>query len=183
MCKRGLPERQSVYNRRMHLRVTIAWALWSVASCAACGESAADQRAAAELRARQAALAADPELSDALGQALLARVETEAPGWIKQDKLHRGTLAERARQDFLSVLTDGHCYRFIAVAGPEVQDLDLALFDANNVEVQRDVTEDPTPQLGNSASICPIEPMAFRIEARMRRGHGPFAIGAFRSAE
>lgn len=182
MCKRGLPDRDSVYNRRMHLRVTMALALWSVASCAGCGESAADQRAA-ELRARQAALAADPELADALGQALLAQFEAHAQGWIKQDKLHRGTLAERAHQDFLAVLTDGHCYRFIAVAGPEVLDLDLALFDANNVEVQRDVTEDPTPRLGSSASICPIEPMAFRLEVRMRRGHGPFAIGTLRSAE
>ena len=182
MCKRGLSDREPVYNRRMHLRVMMIWALWSVASCAGCGESAADQRAT-ELRARQAALAADPELADALGRALLKQIETHAPGWIKQDKLYRGTLAERARQDFLAVLTDGHCYRFLSVAGAEVQDLDLALFDANNVEVQRDVTEDPTPQLGGSVSICPIEPMAGRLEARMRRGHGPFAIVTLRSAE
>lgn len=182
MCKRGLSDREPVYNRRMHLRVMMAWALCSVASCAGCGESAADQRAA-ELRARHAALTADPELADALGQALLAQIEAHAPGWIKQDKLHRGTLAERARQDFLAVLTDGHCYRFIAVAGADVLDLDLALFDANNVEVQRDVTEDPTPRLGSEASICPIEPMAYRLEARMRRGQGPFAIATLKSAE
>jgi hypothetical protein len=171
-----------VYNPLMRWSVAMALVLCSAACGAACGKSGAEQRAE-DVRARQAALAADPELSDALGRQVLAQSEAHAPGWIKQDKLYRGTLAERARQDFLAVLTDGHCYRFLAAAGPEVGDLDLALYDANNVEVQRDVTEDPTPRLGAPASLCPSESMAYRIEARMRRGHGPFAIGLFRSAE
>jgi hypothetical protein len=154
-------------------------ACWTVAF-AGCGESAAERTAAANAR-RSAELARDPELADALGQALFERVTERAPGWIKHEHVQRGTLAERGRQAFLSVLPFGHCYRFIAVSGAGVIDLDLALFDANGVETARDVTEDSSPELGVTASICPGEPSQYRVEARMRRGHGDFALGVFHS--
>jgi hypothetical protein len=98
---------------------------------------------------------------------------------VKQDKLFRGTLAERARQSYLAVLPYGYCYRFIGTGGPGVGDLDLALHDANGVEVQRDVTDDPTPIIGAAASVCPLEASSFRLEVRMRRGAGDFVVGLF----
>jgi hypothetical protein len=72
----------------------------------------------------------------------------------------------------------------LAAADPDhVQDLDLALIDAHNVETQRDVNEGPNPSLGVNASICPIEASAVRIEVRMRRGHGNFALAVFRDSD
>ena len=148
----------------------------------ACGENAAERRAAAE-RERTAALSSDPELADPLGRSLFSQVEQHAPGWVKHERLFRGTLAERARQAFLLVLPYGHCYRILGVGGGGVTDLDLALFDGNNVEIARDVTEDATPGLGLGASVCPSDASAYRLDVRMRRGHGDFAIGVFRTAE
>jgi hypothetical protein len=156
-------------------------ACWTIAiSLPGCGESAADRAAAAKAQ-QSAELARDPELADPLGQALLKRANERAAGWIKHDHVLRGSLAERGRQAFLSVLPFGRCYRFLAVSGSGAIDLDLALFDGNGVEVARDVTEDPTPELGVETSFCPAEAMQCRIEARMRRGQGDFALGVFRS--
>lgn len=157
---------------------TLALACFAIA----CGENAVERAKVAE-RERTAALARDPELTDPLGHTLFSRVEERAPGWVKHEHLWRGTLAERGRQAFLVVLPFGHCYRFLAAGGGGVSDLDLALFDANNVEISRDVTEDPTPDLGIAASICPGEPSAYRIEARVRRGHGDFVLGVFRNPD
>lgn len=154
-------------------------ACWTIAF-AGCGENAAARTAAANAQ-RSAELARDPELADALGQALFARTNERASGWLKHEHVQRGTLADRGKQAFLSVLPFGHCYRFLAVSGAGVSDLDLALFDANGVEIARDVTEDGSPELGVTASICPAEPSQYRVEVRMRRGHGDFALGVFRS--
>jgi hypothetical protein len=149
-------------------------------ACAACSDNTAD-RAAAVKAERMAQWSRDPELTDALGQALVDRVRERSAGWIKHDHVMRGTLAERGRQAFLSVLPYGHCYRFVAVSGASVSDLDLALFDANNVEIARDISEDPTPDLGVQASICPGEASQYRVEVRMRRGHGDFILAALHS--
>ncbi len=122
----------------------------------------------------------DPDLADPLGQAMAETAQSEASGWEKVGKLWRGKLAARERQAFLSVLTYGHCYRFIGVGAGSVVDLDLALLDPNNVEVQRDVTEGAVTVLGKTVALCPADPGAYRIEARMRSGAGDFAIGLYR---
>ncbi|HKU41679.1 MAG TPA: hypothetical protein VJR89_26160 [Polyangiales bacterium] len=169
-----------VYNASMRLAVRVTLGLLLAAG--ACGENAASRHAAAQ-REREAALARDPEFGDALGSALLEQVAQHAPGWVKRESLRRGTLAERARQAFLVVLPYGHCYRFVASGGAGVIDLDLALFDSNNVEIARDTSEDPAPVLGEAASICPSDASAVRVEARMRRGSGEFALGVFQSPD
>jgi hypothetical protein len=163
----------------MRIRYCVALGLFALA---ACGENAAARSAAAQ-HEREAALARDPELADALGSALLEQVGRHALGWVKHERLLRGTLNERARQAFLVVLPYGHCYRFIASGGAGVSDLDLALFDGNGVEIARDTSEDPAPNLGVAASICPDDASAVRVEARMRRGHGDFVLGVFRSPD
>jgi hypothetical protein len=149
-------------------------------ACAACSDSAAERAAAAKAD-RMAELTRDPELTGPLGQALVDRVRERSAGWVKQNHVMRGTLPERGRQAFLSVLPYGHCYRFLAVSSSGVSDLDLALFDANNVEIARDITEDPTPELGIHASICPGEASQYRVEVRMRRGHGDFLLATLHS--
>ena len=151
-------------------------------ACGACGESSAEREAAA-VRERVSALAKDPELADPLGRALFDQVEQHAPGWVKYERLYRGTLAERGRKAYLAVLPYGHCYRVLGAGAGGVSDLDLTMFDSNNVEIARDVTADAAPALGVGASICPADASAYRIEVRMRRGHGDYAFGIFRTAE
>lgn len=133
--------------------------------------------------AARAAQPPDPDLQDALGQAVNDAAARHAPGWEKLDKLWRGQLGTRERQDFMAVLVYGHCYRFIGVGGAGVSDLDLALFDPHGVEAQRDVTQESTAVLGVDSAICPIEPGAYRIGARVRDGAGAFAIGLYRSQQ
>ncbi|HEX4351677.1 MAG TPA: hypothetical protein VHZ95_02160 [Polyangiales bacterium] len=150
---------------------------------AACG---GDEQAAKQARDEAAFVAAaahDRDLADALGQMIVETAQREAAGWVKEGALFRGSLEERGRQDFLVVLKYGHCYRFIGVSGDENSDLDLLLFDGNGVEKQRDVTRGQTATLGSTASICPGDATAVRIEARMRHGHGPFAIALMRNPD
>lgn len=154
---------------------------WSLG--AGCGPDKKAQKQAQDMAAFLEKAKQDSDLADPLGQAVVELAQTEAAGWVKQGALFRGSLEERARQSFLVVLTYGHCYRFLGVAGGEVRDMDLSLFDANGVEVQRDVTQSATPVLGASASICPDDPSAVRIEARMRAGNGPFAIALLRDPD
>jgi hypothetical protein len=145
-----------------------------------CDADSQGKERAAENAARDK-LAHDPELSDSLGQAIVETARRDAVGWLKDESVRRGTLNERERQQFLWVMKYGRCYRVLAEGDPaQVQDLDLALIDAHNVETQRDVSEGPHASLGVNASICPVEATAVRIEARMRRGHGNFALAVFR---
>lgn len=176
-----------VYNGGMRSPSTLERpaALFAVSvaiACGACGESSAEREAAA-VRERVTALAKDPELADPLGRAIFDQAEQHAPGWVKHERLYRGTLAERGRQSYLAVLPSGHCYRVLGAGGPSVRDLDLAMFDSNNVEIARDVTADRAPALGVGASICPADASSYRIEVRMRRGDGDFAFGIFRTIE
>ena len=160
----------------------VSAALLSWLCCLASCDSSAQTKQRAASSAQLDTLARnDPELSDALGQNIVEAVRHDALGWYKDETLRRGSLNERERQQFLWVLKYGRCYRVFAAADPDqVQDLDLALIDANNVETQRDLSESPNPSLGVNASICPIESTAVRIEARMRRGRGKFALAVFR---
>ena len=173
-----------VYNIGMQIRRGLARMSLAVAAlaCGACGESS-DERQAAAARERTAALANDPELADPLGRALVSQVEEHAPGWVKHERLFRGTLVERGRQSFLAVLPYGHCYRVFGAGSSGVADLDLAMFDSNGVEIARDVTADTAPGLGLGASICPTDAGQYRLEVRARRGHGDYAVGIFRTAE
>jgi hypothetical protein len=148
-----------------------------------CGPDKQARKQAQNLAAFVEAAKRDPDLEDPLGQAIVELARAEAPGWVKEGSLLRGSLEERGRQAFLLVLKYGHCYRLLGVSGDEARDLDLLLFDANGVETQRDVTQSTTPVLGASASICPAEPIAMRVEARMRAGRGPFAIALLHDPE
>jgi hypothetical protein len=156
--------------------VVLAWL------CCCDTGSQAKQRAAAN--AAMDKLAHDPELSDGMGQAIVEAARRDALGWVKDESVRRGSLNERERQAFLWVFKYGRCYRVLAAGDPDhVQDLDIALIDAHNVETQRDLSESPNASLGVNASICPSEATAVRIEARMRRGHGSFALAVLRDSD
>lgn len=162
----------------------VALLLSCLCCIASCDSNTQSKQRAASSVALDTLARSDPEFSDPLGQAIVEAVRQDALGWTKDESLRRGSLNERERQQFLWVLKYGRCYRVFAAADPDqVQDLDLALIDAHNVETQRDLSESPTPSLGVNASICPIESTAVRIEARMRRGRGKFALAVFRDVD
>jgi len=176
-------DRRRRHGRGPSGRLTIGLLCLSGAVGMGCGPDKQAQKQAQNLATFLEAAKHDPDLADPLGQAIIELAQVEAVGWVKEGPLLRGALEDRARQGFLVVLKYGHCYRFLGVAGAEVRDLDLLLFDANGMEVQRDVTQSATPVLGASASICPADPIAVRIEARMRNGSGPFAIALLRDPD
>jgi hypothetical protein len=161
---------------------SLAYALACV-TVSGCKEDRMREEAARMAAERAAVTAADRDLQDPLGHSVAQAALSAADGFVKVDKLWRGELAPKERRAFLAVLPYGHCYRFVAAGGPGVTDLDLALIDPNGVELQRDVTQDSTPALGRDASICPVEPGAYRVEARMRGGEGTFAIGLYRDMQ
>jgi hypothetical protein len=74
-----------------------------------------------------------------------------------------------------------HCYRILAVGGVEVNDLDLALYDADGGELDADTSGGDYPALGTTRPICPPSPGRYRVEVRMRSGAGEYAVVAVRT--
>lgn len=116
-----------------------------------------------------------PPPADALEAAIRERAPNEAMLMIPHEGVVRGELAEGERRDFTSVLRAGLCYKVLAQGGAGVRDLDLVVYDANGVLLQRDATEDAHPVIGVQRAICPIDPGLYRIEVRMAAGGGPWA--------
>ncbi|MBN8615492.1 MAG: hypothetical protein J0L92_33160, partial [Deltaproteobacteria bacterium] len=85
------------------------------------------------------------------------------------------TLFERgaARADL--PVEEGRCYVWVARGGAGVDDLDLFLFDANGVEVARDLSR------GAEASIehCATETATYVAEVRVYRGSGAVGLATF----
>lgn len=144
----------------------------------ACGNPTADAQKAKAARAPVL-----PPSSDPLDQELARQAAKHAGGMVVHDNAFRGDLAEGGQQDFLVVLTGGHCYRAIGVGDTHVNDLDLSLVDPNGTQVQQDVGRDSTPVLGQEAPLCLQEPGAHRLHVRMRDGAGTFLVRFFKTDE
>lgn len=117
-----------------------------------------------------------PPPADALEAAIRERAPNEAMLMIPHEDVVRGELSEGQRRDFTSVLRAGLCYKVLGQGGDGVRDLDLVVFDSNNVLLQRDATQDAHPVIGVERAICPIEPGMYRVEVRMAQGGGPYAV-------
>ncbi len=130
--------------------------------------------------------AADPQPApeeppaDELEARLRERGRVAADWMTRSGSALRGELAEGGTQDFSHVMQPGFCYKLVALADG-IQDLDLSVYDENNVLLQRDTTEDAQPVIGNERPICPYELATYRVQVRARRGAGPFAVQFYRS--
>lgn len=136
------------------------------------------------VEAEKAKAARVPELppsSDPLDQLLAQQAQKLALGMSVHDNAFRGDLAQGSQQDFLVVLTGGHCYRALGVAETGVNDFDLSLIDPNGSPIQQDVTRDALPVLGQDAPLCLSEPGAHRLHVRMRDGSGGFLVRFFKT--
>lgn len=113
--------------------------------------------------------------ADPLGQRLWELSQTFAPGSVLFGQWHKGALSRGDERDFFWNLQPGHCYTVIAVGSPSATDLDLYLFDPNRRRVTSDRERNNFPHLTHCASL----PGAYRVEVKMYRGDGPFAVGVF----
>jgi hypothetical protein len=118
--------------------------------------------------------------ADALEARLRERGNEIAAFMMPHEAVKRGEMEERGARDFSEVMHAGWCYKIVAVADG-ITDLDLRLFDPNDVLLQRDVTQDDQPFLGRERPICPVEAGNYRIEVRARTGGGQFALQVYRS--
>ena len=95
----------------------------------------------------------------------------------------RGRLDQGSKRDHMTVLSAGHCFKIVGTGGPDVQDLDLLLFDPNLVQIQRDVGHDPVPVIGQQSPLCPTLSGVYRLQARMVKGEGEYAIQVSRTSD
>jgi hypothetical protein len=117
-----------------------------------------------------------PPPADALEAAIRERAPNEAMLMIPHEAVVRGELSEGGRRDFTTVLRAGLCYKVLGQGGDGVRDLDLVVYDANSVLLQRDATQHDHPVIGVDRAICPIDAGLYRIEVRMAQGGGPYAV-------
>jgi hypothetical protein len=107
---------------------------------------------------------------------LRERGPIDAPTLVPQAAPFEATYAEGEHRSFTSVLRGGGiCYKVLGQAGDGVTDVDLLVYDPNNVLQQRDDDVGPEPVVGGRRPICPAEPGAWRIEVVAAAGAGMVA--------
>lgn len=70
----------------------------------------------------------------------------------------------------------GRCYRAFAVAGPGVDDLDVAVYDAGGHLVAGDVTGDRFPIVPPRGPLCAPDDGRYTLAVSVRRGHGDYLL-------
>ncbi|MEQ8453628.1 MAG: hypothetical protein RLO52_04525 [Sandaracinaceae bacterium] len=119
--------------------------------------------------------------ADELEARLRARGQEVAPWMIRDGEALRGEADEGGARDYSHAMHPGWCYKVVGLGGEGVEDLDLRVYDPNQVLIQRDTTRDAQPYLGQMRPICPGSSGTFRIEVRVVTGAGPFAVQVYRS--
>jgi hypothetical protein len=121
-----------------------------------------------------------PESLDPPRTPLEARLRERGPidaaTLVPQAAPFEARYAEGEHRSFTTVLRGaGICYKVLGQAGEGVTDVDLFVYDPNNVLQQRDEGAGPEPVVGGRRPICPAEPGAWRIEVVAAAGTGPIA--------
>lgn len=110
--------------------------------------------------------------ADALEERLRERAPTEAALLVPDGPAFRATLANGDRRTFTAVLRAGVCYKVLGGAAETVTDLDVLVYDPNNVLVQRDTTVAGELVIGTARGICPSDAGAWRFELVATGGEG-----------
>lgn len=167
-------------------RGMLAFAGWCMLF-AACSDSSAtpSQAAAAARGTREDSAAARIDRmpvatsAEQRSEQLQSLIQALAPDY-KPTQSFTG-IAQATAAHHLLVLQRGHCYRILGVGGTGVVDLDLALFDGDQIERYQDASSDRYPQLGVRPSLCPRQAQAYRLEVRAYRGQGPYSVTVYES--
>lgn len=158
--------------------------LLGLAACSGQGVSPADEPPEATAEASEATVVPQepgPEYDFPLGPELFRVAARLAPGMEADGEPLRGHLDEGQGDQHQAVLNGALCYKIVAIGGEGISDLDLTLFDQNNVPILRDRGTDRTPVLGLSQPICPLSASIHRIEVRSHAGAGDYALRIFKA--
>jgi hypothetical protein len=110
--------------------------------------------------------------ADALEARLRERGPTDAPLLVPDGPAFRATLGAGESRTFTAVLRAGVCYKVLGGADASVTDLDVLVYDPNNVLMQRDTTTERELVLGSERGICPTEVGMWRFELGVAAGEG-----------
>ncbi len=110
--------------------------------------------------------------ADALEARLRERGPTEAPLLVPDGPAFRATLEHGERRSFTSVLRAGVCYKVLGGAAESITDLDVFVYDAHSVLVQRDTTVGRELVIGTERGLCPSDAGAWRFEVVATGGEG-----------
>lgn len=102
--------------------------------------------------------------------------QTHARGYDPFGEVQRGTLTADGSQSYVVQVTRGSCYRFLAVGGDGVQDIDLHAF-VGGARVASDTGHDANP----IASYCAPADGRAEVRLHMYRGGGEFAYRTFKA--
>jgi hypothetical protein len=113
-----------------------------------------------------------PPAEGPLEERLRERAPTEAMLLVPDGPAFRATLDEGDARTFTSVLRGGVCYKVLGGAAESVTDLDVLVYDPNNVLSQRDTTVSRELVIGTERGLCPSDTGLWRFELRAAAGSG-----------
>jgi hypothetical protein len=115
----------------------------------------------------------DPQLDSMVNQ----QAESAAPGSVMvSETLLRGVGYDKGElQDFHVEMTAGNCYVIVGAADETVTSLHVTVWDPNNKRVGQDRSKSREALVQH----CPKETGSYKIQGKIGRGAGHFAIGVF----
>lgn len=123
----------------------------------------------------------EPPPADALEAALRALGSEQASFMIRDGSALRGRGETGTARDYGHIMHPGWCYKVVGLGGEGVEDLEVRVYDPNDVMLERDTTDAPRLVIGRVRPICPAESGTYRIATRVVRGRGEFAVQVYRS--
>ena len=112
----------------------------------------------------------------AMTQRLASVAAQNAPGYVGLGAPTVGQLTQNTSQTLNVPMQQGGCYKFIAVGGAGVSDLDIHV-NVNGSRVASDTATDDFP----IASFCSPRRQTAQVQILMYRGNGGFAYQTFQS--
>lgn len=98
-------------------------------------------------------------------------------GMIEFSDIQSDQQAESDNVDVYGVtLRADRCYRFFAVGGSGIDDLDSAIADAEGNIIMRDTFRDPAPILGPEEPFCPPSDGRYKFVVSVAKGSGTFSF-------
>jgi hypothetical protein len=115
----------------------------------------------------------DPQLESMINQ----QAESAAPGSVMvNEALFRGVAYDRGEfQDFRVELVKGNCYVFVAASDQTATALHLFVWDPED----KKVADDKSKTREALAQTCPKQTGTYKVQGKIARGAGHFAIGVF----
>jgi hypothetical protein len=109
---------------------------------------------------------------------LEARAEKLGGGYVAVGRARSGGMSEGQSVELNEMLRRGGCYRFLAVGGDKVADLDLRVFQGG-----RQVAGDQGPVPDPMAEHCAEADGEVKVRLQMYSGNGPYALQLYAQSQ